>query len=37
VGEKVHEGFWWRNLRKRNHLDEIGVDRRIILKWFFKN
>jgi hypothetical protein len=25
------EVFWWRNLRKRDHLENPGVDRRIIL------
>jgi len=29
-------GFWWRNLKERDHLDEPGVDGRIILKWILK-
>jgi hypothetical protein len=29
-------GFWWRNLRERNHLGDPGVDGRIILRWFFR-
>jgi len=33
---KVHRGFWWRNLRERDHLEHPGVDGRIILKWIFK-
>jgi len=28
-------GFWWGNLRERDHLEIIGVDGRIILKWTF--
>jgi hypothetical protein len=30
---EVHMGFWWGNLRERDHLDKPGVDGRIILKW----
>jgi hypothetical protein len=26
-------GFCWGNLRERNHLEDPGVDRRIILRW----
>jgi len=26
-------GFWRRNLRERDHSDELGVDDKIILKW----
>ena len=28
--------FSWGNLRERDHLEELGVDGRIILKWTFK-
>ena len=28
---KVHAGFWWGNLRERHHLEDLGVDGRIIL------
>jgi hypothetical protein len=28
--------FWWENLRKRDHLENTGVDGKIILKWTFK-
>jgi len=29
---EVHRGLWWGDLRKRNHLEDIGVDGRIVLK-----
>jgi hypothetical protein len=29
----VHTGFWWRNLRERDHFEDPGVDGRIVLKW----
>jgi hypothetical protein len=32
----VHTGVWWGNLREKGHLEDIGVDGRIILKWIFK-
>ena len=28
-------GFWRGNLRERDHLEDPGIDRRIILKWIF--
>jgi hypothetical protein len=28
-------GFWWGNLRERNHLGDSAVDGRIILRWMF--
>jgi hypothetical protein len=27
---------WWVNLKERNHLEDVGVDMRIILKWVMK-
>ena len=37
LGErKVHRGFWWGNLREGNHLEDRGLDGRIILRWFFR-
>jgi len=32
---KVYIEFWQRNLRERDHLENLGVDR-IILKWIFR-
>jgi hypothetical protein len=29
-------GFWWGNLRERDHWGDPGVDGRIILRWIFK-
>jgi hypothetical protein len=28
----VHTGFWWGDLRERDHLEDLGVDRRMVLK-----
>jgi len=28
--------FWWGNLRKRYHLEDPGIDGRIILRWIFR-
>jgi hypothetical protein len=33
----VHTGFWWGDLRERDHLKDLDVGGRIILKWIFKN
>ena len=29
---EVHRDIWWRNLKERGHMEDIGVDWRIILK-----
>ena len=34
--KKCIEGFWWRNLRGRDHLEDLDVDRKKILKLIFK-
>jgi hypothetical protein len=33
---EVHTGFWWGNLRNRDHLEIPGVEGRIILKLIFE-
>jgi hypothetical protein len=30
--ESLHTGFWWRNLRERDHLEDPSIGGRIILK-----
>jgi hypothetical protein len=34
-GGEVHTEFWWENLRERDHLEDTGIDRRIILRQIF--
>jgi hypothetical protein len=29
-------GFWWVNLRERDHCGDPGLDGRIILRWIFR-
>ena len=29
----MYTGFWWVNLRERDHLEDPGIDERIILRW----
>ena len=33
---EVYTGLWWGNLRDKYHLEDPGVDGRIILKWIIK-
>jgi hypothetical protein len=35
-GGEAYIGFWWGNLRERDHLGYPGMDGRIILRWLFR-
>jgi hypothetical protein len=35
-GGEAYAGFWWGNLRERDHLGDPGVDGRIIIRWIFR-
>jgi hypothetical protein len=35
-GGEVYTGFWWENLRERDHLVDTGVVGRTILRWIFR-
>jgi hypothetical protein len=32
----VHIRLWWQNLKEGDHMDDSGVDGKIILKWIFE-
>jgi hypothetical protein len=34
--EVAYTGFWWENLRERDHLVDLGVDGRVILRRIFR-
>ena len=36
-GGKVYTGFWWGNLKERDHFEDPGVNERIILRWIFRD
>jgi len=33
---KVYTGFWWGYLREGEHLEDRGIDERVIIRWVFK-
>jgi len=32
----VFTGIWWGNLKEGGHLGDLGIGRRIILRWIFR-
>jgi len=36
VRGEAYTGFWWGNMRERDHLGDSGVDGRITLRWIFR-
>jgi hypothetical protein len=32
----VHKVFWWGDLKKRDHLEDLGIEGTIILQWVFE-
>jgi hypothetical protein len=36
VRGEAYRGFWWGNVRERDHLGHPGIDGRIILRWTFR-
>jgi len=35
-GGEEYTGFWWGNLREKDHRRDSGVDGRKILRWMFR-
>jgi hypothetical protein len=33
---EAHTGFWWGNLREKDHVGDSDLDWRIILSWIFR-
>jgi hypothetical protein len=35
-GGEVHTQSWWGNLREREHVEDLSVEWRILLKWMLR-
>ena len=33
---EVHTGCWWGDLRESDHLEDLSIDEKMVLKWSFK-
>jgi hypothetical protein len=33
---EVNTGFWWGDLRETDHLEDLGVNGRVILRWIIR-
>jgi hypothetical protein len=33
---EVYTGFWWVNVRERDHLEDPGIGGTVILRWIFR-
>jgi len=33
---EVYTGFWWGNLRERDHLEDPGIQESVMLRWAFR-
>ena len=34
--DEVHIGFWWRDMSESDHLDDLSLGGRMLLKWIFE-
>ena len=32
----MHRGFWWGDLNERNYMEDLDVDRKVLLNYIFK-